>query len=452
MKSRKLVKLIATAVMVSTVGGAFAGCSSDAATSDGGSNSEGKTVLKVQWIGDFTEQDSTDPVTGEKRLGVHVVETEFERLNPDIDVQFITMGWDDYVKKTQTMILSSEADVYQVPGIAALVEQDLLEPLQPYIDKDKYDLDIYLDGQVDGWKVAGLNDSEPQIYSLPLLGDTRIITYDKKLFDDWGVEYLSEAPTLEEIIEKSEKMTGTNPVTGEENYGLTFKGSDAADTVMNINEYLGGTWGTGYRMNELKTDFNSDTIVQAAEYLLELAKYAPEATMAGQGAELYGTENNNIAINLRSAPSNIFAAQELGLGERYGVSRLFINEQEGMGGMFAGSPLAIGKTSKNKDAAWEYIKFTSSEFVQKYLWENQKLQALPVIKDGLNFDGIKDDEAVTALVESMEYLWTPRYVYRASQPRYILSDAVESVMLGNATAKDALDKAQKEAEDWVSQQ
>lgn len=452
MKSKKIVKLITTAVMVSTVAGAFAGCSSSAKTVDNDGDSAEKTVLKVQWIGDFKQEDSTDPVTGEKRTGIHAIETEFEILNPDIDLQFITMGWDDYVKKTQTMILSNEADVYQVPGIASLADQDMLEPLQPYIDKDKFDLGIYFDGQVDGWKVAGPNDSEPQIYSLPLIGDTRVITYDKQLFDQWGVEYLSEAPTLEEIMDKASKMTGTNPVTGEQNYGITFNGKDAADTVMNINEYLGGKWGTGYKMSELKPEFNSETMIQAAEKLLEVAKYAPEATMASQGAELYGTEENNIAISFRSAPSVIFAAQELGLGERYGVSRLFINETEGMGGMFAGSPLAIGKTSENKDAAWEYIKFTSSEFVQKHLWENHKNESLPVVKTGLEFEGIKGDEAVTTIVESMEYLWTPRYVYRASQPRSILTDAVENIMLGNATAKDALDKAQKEVEDWVSQQ
>ena len=74
---------------------------------------------------------------------------------------------------------------------------------RPYIDRDGFDLTQYFDGQVDGWKIMGPNDAEPTIYALPFLGDTRYICYDKTIFDQWGVEYLSEHPTVEEILEKA---------------------------------------------------------------------------------------------------------------------------------------------------------------------------------------------------------------------------------------------------------
>ena len=49
-----------------------------------------------------------------------------------------------------------------------------------------------------------------------------------------------------------------------------------------------------------------------------------------------------------------------------------------MGGMFAGSPLTIAKDSKNKDLALEWIKFTSTDFAQEYIYE--ALGSVPVIK------------------------------------------------------------------------
>ena len=101
--------------------------------------------------------------------------------HPGITLEFIIMGWDDYVKKTQTMILANEADVFQVPGISMMSDMDVLEPLQPYIDRDGFDLTQYFDGQVDGWKIMGPNDAEPTIYALPFLGDTRYICYDKTI-------------------------------------------------------------------------------------------------------------------------------------------------------------------------------------------------------------------------------------------------------------------------------
>ena len=166
-------------------------------------NAEDKTVLKVQMIGGFKSEDFTDAISGEKLQGCHVLEEEFERLHPEIDLQFIFMGWDDYQKKTQSMMIAGEADVYQAPGIEALAGQGLLEPLQPYIDKDGYDLSVYMDGQVDGWMTVGPDDTELQIYGLPLIADGRFIVYDKQLFDEWGVEYLSDQPTVEEILEKA---------------------------------------------------------------------------------------------------------------------------------------------------------------------------------------------------------------------------------------------------------
>ena len=411
-----------------------------------------KVTLKVQLIGGFQQEDSTDPISGETHKGMGYVEKEFEKEYPNIDLQYIIMGWDDYQKKTQSMMLAGEADVYQAPGIAALAEQDLLEPLQPYIDKDKFDLGVYIDGQVDGWKVAGAKDSETQIYGLPMIGDTRFIVYDKQLFDEWGVSYLSSEPTLEEIIAAAKKMTGTNPVSGTQNYGITFAGKDAGDTVMNINEYYGGTWGTGNKASELVVNFNTDTMIKAMNTMNELITYAPTGVMANQGAELFGKADNNIAINLRCNPAVITNINILGLSDRYAVARLFINEKEGMGGMFAGSPLVMAANSKVKDAAWEYIKFTASDFFAQYFYENQKNEGLPVIKNALNFEGIANDPNVTAIMDTLKYLWTPRYVYRAGQAQSILKTAVEDVTLNGKDPAEVLKAAQKEVDEWIAAQ
>ncbi len=449
---KKLKRFLAAALSTLMVAGLLTGCGDSGTSEETQGDGGEKTVLKVQMIGDFKADDFTDPISGASLKGCHVLEEEFEKEHSDIDLQYIFMGWDDYQKKTQSMMIAGEADVYQAPGIEALAGQGLLEPLQPYIDKDGYDLSVYMDGQVEGWEVVGPEDTEPQIYGLPLIADTRFITYDKQLFDEWGVEYLSDEPTVEEILEKAAKMTGTNPVTGEQNYGIYHKGSDAGDTVMNINEYYGGTWGTGDRASEMTVNFDTDTMVKAMETLVELNSYAPDGVMANQGGEMFGTAQNNVAMNIRSNPAVINNINAQGLGDRYGVARLFINEQEGMGGMFAGSPVVIAASSKVKDAAWEYLKFTGSEFFAQYFWENQRNEGLPTLKAALQFDGIQDDPNVSAMMESTQYLWTPRYVYRSGQARSILTTAVEEVALNGKDPAEVLSAAQKEVDEWIAAQ
>lgn len=59
---------------------------------------------------------------------------------------------------------------------------------------------------------------------------------------------------------------------------------------------------------------------------------------------------------------------------------------------------------------------------------------------------------MSVILQQMSQLWTPRYPYRSGQPRYILSENVEKALLNKATAKEALDKAQKDSTDWISSQ
>ncbi len=454
-------KIFACFLSVTMLAGVVSGCGTGNSGGGGSSDNAGgssspsdgqKTVLKVQWIGDFKQEDFTDPISGEARKGVHVLEEEFEKLNPSIDLQYVLMGWDDYQKKTQTMIMAGEADVYQAPGIGTLAEQGLLEPLQPFIDKDNFDLSVYIDGQVDGWKVVGSDDTEPTIYGLPLIGDTRYIAYDKQIFDDWGVPYISANPTPEELIEAAKKMTGTNPKTGKENFGIYHKGRDAGDTVMNLSEFYGGTWGTGARSSELKVNFDTPEMLKAFETLIEINKYAPSGVMLTQGGENFGKNDNNIAIDMRCNPAVLNNIIALGENDRYGLAYLFVNENEKMGGLFAGSPIVIAANSKAKDAAWEYIKFTSTDFFMNYFWENQRNEGLPTLKSVLELDDVKNNSNIALMFDSMKYLWTPRYVYRAGQARQILTTAIEDATLNNVNPKEALQKAQKEVDEWIQSQ
>lgn len=454
MKKRLLAALLTAAMMTSLAacGKPETPAANGGAASGDSAGSTAKTVVKVQWIGDFKSEDSTNPISGEKNVGLHALEEEFEAQNQDIDIQFVLMGWDDYQKKTQSMLIAGEADVYQAPGIASIADQGLLEPLQAYIDRDSYDLSAYIDGQVDGWKVVGPQDTEPQIYGLPLIGDTRFIVYDKQIFDDYGIPYLSETPTPEEILDAASKMTGTDPKTGKETYGLFHKGTDSADTIMNLNEYYGGTWGTGNRPAELKVNFNTPEMEKALNMLISLNKFAPSGVMANQGGELFGSADNNIAINMRANPAVLNNIQAQGLNDRYTIARLFVNESVGKGGMFAGSPVVIAANSKVKDAAWEWVKFTGSEFFMNYFWENQRNEGMPVLKAALELDSVKADPNYTALFQSMPYLWTPRYVYRASQPQQALIAAIEDATLNGTPVQTALQNAQTESDEWIAAQ
>ncbi|MGH0052464.1 MAG: extracellular solute-binding protein [Sphaerochaetaceae bacterium] len=417
------------------------------------SNATGKRTLKVQLIGDdYQVQDSTDALTGEKTLGFHYLKEAFEELHPDVNVEFIIMGWDSYTEKTIVMAQAGECDVLQVPGIATLAAQGLLEPLSPYIEQNAFDLDQYIDGQVNGWKALGPNDTELQVYGLPFIGDSRFISYDKQLFDDFGVEYLSERPTIEEIEEKAAKLTGINPKTGEMCYGLRFKGgSYLADTAMNISEGLGNIWGTGFAWSDMIVNFNTPEMVEAVTWMKRnMEAYSPAGMVSRQGDEKRYTPNNNLAIDLNDDPSSFPKIEALGWKDRIGICYPFTNPTYGMGGMFAGSPVAICVNSEVKDLAWEWLAFTASATLQNYFWDQYR--SIPVIESALESESINSFPQVVAGLNAMSVLWTPRYPYRSSQPRTIFSRQVERALLGEQTVQEALDQAQRETTAWLKEQ
>ncbi|ALC81510.1 MULTISPECIES: ABC transporter substrate-binding protein [Bacillus] len=425
----------------------LSGCNSDEGSTKETPEGDGlKGTLKVQILGDIKLDDATNPTTGKRSKGLHVIRDEFQKQHPEAKIEFINVPWDNYVPKTQAMISSGEADVYQMPGITDFASQGLLEPLEPFIEKDKFDLGVYIDNQMDGWKTMGPDDEELKTYGLPVFGDTRFIYFDKKLFDDWGVEYLSENPTLEEIAEKAKKMTGKNPKTGEENYGVYFMGNHSTlFTLLNAVEGQNATWGSGFKFKDMKFQFNSPEMEKGLNWLLDLKQYAPKGLVSAQGSEKWLTKDNNIAIMLNQGPDGKLDFAEK-LDGRLGIVDEFKNS-EGVGGMFAGSPFAIAKNSKNKELAWEFLKFTSSDFYQKFMWEEHGV--LPVVKSSLEWDSVKNSPLTTAAIKTLATPIAPRYPWASSQPRFILQSKIEGALTGELTAKEALEQAQTESEDWL---
>lgn len=449
MKKVFRISLIGLLLIAASVSGVFAGGQDEpAASSETGMSG----TLRVQFIGSFKMDDTTDPISGAKTVGVHYLKEEFEKLYPGIDVEFILMGWDSYTQKTQTMLQADEVDVVQAPGIALLADQGLLEPLASYIDKDNFDLNVYMDNQVEGWMAMGPDDTELSIYGLPFIADTRVIVYDKVLFDQWGVEYLSWQPTPEELYKKGAAMTGINPVTGKQNYGLIFKGAKYTSlTALGVAEYLGGTWGTGFRYDEMTVNFNSPEMVAGVEWMKSIIPFCPPGTMSRQGGEKQFTLENDIAINLHIGPGFLKTVEAMEFEDRIGVSSLWVHPTLGVGGIFQGSPAAISANTKVKDLAWEWLKFTASDTYMEYFWD--QYYSVPPIKSAMDWDSMDNIPQIKPTIKTVATLWAPRYPYRAAAIGSIFEQGVEKAVLSTKeSVKEVMDKVQAEAEAWLKEQ
>jgi len=196
------------------------GCSGKSDTASGpNKGKKGSNKKFTISICGATLEDGINPSTKKSAEGWNTFrKNQLKSKFPDIDFVFNSIPWDNASGKMQTLLMSKGTDLFTIGGafIPEYYKEGLMQSLNPFIEADK-DF-VYEDNYPAAFK-TNMNCTDysgKELLTLPWDVGYRLIIYDRQLFDEWGVEYLSENPTPEEIMEKAAKMTGTNPKTGKQ--------------------------------------------------------------------------------------------------------------------------------------------------------------------------------------------------------------------------------------------
>lgn len=378
---RKIVALAVVAVFTVVVG--LTGCNTSKSTGEdaiidgaGGSASSISGTVRVAYAGVQLE-DGIDPLSGKTIRGFNTFfKEDFAKKYPNIKVELTSVPWADFITKLQTMLLSKSVDVLGSGGAEKqLYDQGLLMEIDDLLAKDK-DFkpgELYLDAT---WNNSVFNKTlAGKRYGLPGALGQRMTIYDKKLFDDWGVEYLSEQPTPAEILEKAKKMTGKNPKTGEQNYGLYFDGNNLANSLFTALQYYYNA--PGYEgdltddFKSIKWKLNSPEMKKIFEWYVEASKYCNPGFVSTQGNENFGKEKNVNAINLDINGSGIIADYKM--SKKKDMIERFVpvlNLGPKGEGWIACDNIVIAKSANNIAASWEVAKYLASYDFAKYIYED----------------------------------------------------------------------------------
>lgn len=345
------------------------------------------TVLTYAWV----DEDGFDPSTLAEVKGYGPYLQEFRDLYPNIELDLQNTDSASLITKTAAMLATGELDVAYVQYVPEYAEN-----LDPWIERDKdqlTDLACGMHQLYTGW-------GETTTISLPLKAKVYAMYFDKKIFDEWGVEYLNSPTTWDEIAEKAKQMTGINPVTGQQNYGFTsMLGGDPQDLFTNYLSRV--TWDhipfeiTGEKLTDLKYNFTEDPAWKdAVEWYKDMVPCMAPGCFEYVGYERMGSEENDMAIMQISWTDGILKQAKAGgtvmvpgQENRLGFVDMPRNP-DGKFQMYLGTGLGPGmaNNSKNKDAAWEFLKWmcTSAQF-SEYLWDS--IGYIPVNKEAMEKSG-----------------------------------------------------------------
>lgn len=411
-------------------------------------------AVKLLLVG-FPDEDSIEPTTGHKIPGIGQLKDKFTAANPTIDLQITNIPWGSgataYTAKTQSMVQNNEACVYLMPGAFDFGRAGQLEDLQPYVDSDPDIKDAFAGESL--YAYSGWGPDKPKnLWGIPHSGGNRVIHWDAKLFEQWGVEPLSQHPTLDEIREKAMKMTGKNPVTGEQNYGYWYQGKYINWQFQVIAHAMGANWGQVNDDGSWTIHWNTPEYLAALQWLVDMAKYAPPGALAGDAMpDGFLTDSNVVGI-IPEGENGYYLPAFLGdpkLAERFRTT-YNVQGSDGLGGLFSANPISMVKTCENKDAAWVAMKWlATSNDSQRYNFEQGNL---PVVKGG---EAIVPEVAklpdADAILNQNAFA-EPRYPWATSDPRWSLQAAIEAALAGTLTPQQALEQAQQETDDWIAKQ
>lgn len=139
----------------------------------GASEGEDGTVTLTYWMWDSAQLP-----------GYQACATDFEAANPGVQVNIEQYGWGDYwTQLTARMVAENAPDVFvdHTQQFGKFVEFDQLLDLDPLVERDGLDLEIYQEG------LAGLWEG-PQAgrYGLPKDWDTEGLFYNETLVEEAG--------------------------------------------------------------------------------------------------------------------------------------------------------------------------------------------------------------------------------------------------------------------------
>lgn len=381
----------------------------------------------------------------------HTAVTELKKLLPEfeeetgIKVNFEVLPQDEMNNKV-ALALSSDSDQYDVAMLDHMylpeyARADWIESLDDYIDEDDIDEDDFMEGFLESLKT---NDT---LYGLPFYGESTMLMYNKKMFDEAGIDH---APTtFKELELAAEKLTKDNQ------YGITMRGGrDAGGNVYVWSGFynaLGGEWDSSG-----KPIISSGTGEKSLEFYAKLlndfgppggANFTWDQVQLSlqQGTTAMTIDATNFATRLED-PENSNVVGDIGYAP-------LPEGPEGNSPSTATHGLIIPKSAKHKDASYKFISWATSADIQlrtsiegdrgdatrKSVWESDEFL------EKYNYDDGNWSKTVINSMDSSDPEYRPR-VPEWNEVMDQLGVAISDVLDGK-DASSVVEKTQKSVDE-----
>ena len=277
----------------------------------------------------------------------------YMQKNPDVKIEGTYTDGGQYPTKLQTWFASNTApDVMGIANDIIYPYRDLgvFEDLKSYMEQDGL-----LEGTWNPVAVDVFKDAQGHVLAAPYIYKIPAVVYNKTMFDKAGLAYPQAGWTEAEMLELAQKLTagsGRNNV-----YGLRL---DWWPGAIYRNLYGNPMYDVNGKAMTAAGNEQFKEALQMFVTLIRDLKVSPDDTMAKAIGGGFETGKYAMAI---TAPWEMESfAKLIGSNFEWDIVPLPVNEKWGpwRGNLFADG-YTISSSSQNKEAAWDFIKFLTTD-------------------------------------------------------------------------------------------
>ncbi|MCI9339216.1 MAG: sugar ABC transporter substrate-binding protein [Dorea sp.] len=364
-------KLAAMLILAMTGTMIFSACGSK---EEDGKTSDGKVKIR------FASWDEAEDVDAQQ-----ATVDKFNAEHDDIEVTLEAYGGEFDTKISAGMGSNDMPDVMYMWNYPAYAGG--LEPLDSYIEGEGGD---YKDNFYD--TLWNYNSYDGSTYGIPIGFTTHALFYNKDIFKEAGIAEPTNDWTWDDV--KKAAKTITEKCDGKKGFSFQMK-PDPYDYEM----YLWSN-GTAYvnEDGELEGNLNSDEAKEVFAMFQEMEKDEYAVATEKSGTDEF--RSGNTAMYVYGSWSINTLKED---GVNFGVVNIPSFDKQPSVSILSSSGISMSKDSKNKEAAWEFIKFWTSEEMNK---ERIGME-LPVLYSVVESEGIMEQPEYapfyTMLEQSSEY-------------------------------------------------
>jgi multiple sugar transport system substrate-binding protein len=430
----KRTRIIAGVVAVAVAAVGLAGCSSS------GSASSDTIKIAYQKFGAFQQLDAQ----------MKVVKKEYEKDNPGKKVELVPIQAqeNDYYTKLALMNKAPATAPDVMYEDTFLVKADAqagyLLPLDKYTAKWK-DWDQFYDNA----KQAG-EGVDGKTYGVPMGTDTRALWYNKDIFKEVGLPVPWQPKTWDDVLAAAKTIKAKKPDVIPFNV-YSGKPQGEASTMQGFEMLLYGADGSG------NTLYKDKKWVTGSKQFEDSLKFIKDVYQGGLGPTPQQALDTNVGTTIAQTwlPKGQLAIDldgswQSGTWLKSGTAPWADwsktmgqapmptqnGQDPGYNSMSGGWTLAVGKNSKNPQAAFDFIStFLNKDGSLKYDIENSQIAVRKDVAEDPSYDASNPTfKFFSGLVEHTNFRpATSDY----SQISNAIQVAMESVMTGQQTPKQA---------------